>query len=69
LLRHLQVSEQAARSPNTATTPAEAAHAQQINAGETIYVGNGRELHVLDLVPVEEEDSPYVGLLRMEPEQ
>ena len=42
----------------------EAHYAVGINPGETIWTGDGRKLHVLDVVPVEEEDeSPYVGLL------
>jgi hypothetical protein len=35
-------------------------------AGETIITGAGRRLRVLAVVPVEEEDSPYVGLLQVE---
>lgn len=44
----------------------EAAYAVNIRPGETIHVANGRMLRVLDVVPVEEEDSPYVGLLKVE---
>ena len=34
-----------------------------INPGETIWTGDGRKLHVLDVVPLEEGDSPYSGFL------
>jgi len=44
----------------------EASYAMNINAGDLIWAGDGRKLHVLDVVPVEEEDSPYTGLLRGE---
>ena len=44
----------------------EAAYATNIRPGETVLVGNGRELRVLDVVPVDEEGSPYVGLLKVE---
>ena len=37
-----------------------------IKPGEEILVGNGRRFRVLDVVPFEEEDSPFVGLLRLE---
>jgi hypothetical protein len=37
-----------------------------INPGELIHLGAGKTVRVLDLVPVEEEDSPYVGMLRVE---
>ena len=36
-----------------------------VKPGETIITGAGRRLRVLDVVPVDEEDSPYVGLLRV----
>ena len=32
---------------------------------EMIFMGPGKTLRVLDVVPVEEEDSPYVGLLKV----
>ena len=34
--------------------------------GDEIYVGPGKTLRVLDVPPVMEEDSPYVGLLTVE---
>ena len=33
-----------------------------IEPGELIHTGDGRKLHVIDVVPVDEEDSPFVGL-------
>jgi hypothetical protein len=36
-------------------------------AGETIFTGDGRKLRVVDVVPVEEDRSPFVALLRVEP--
>jgi hypothetical protein len=37
-----------------------------IHPGEEILVGNNQRFRVLDLIPVENEDSPYVGLLLVE---
>ena len=37
-----------------------------VKAGETIHLGNGRELRVVDVVPIAEEGSPFVGLLKVE---
>ncbi len=45
----------------------EAYYAVLIKPGETILTGDGRKLRVLDVVPVDEDDSPYVGLLKVEP--
>jgi hypothetical protein len=44
----------------------DATYAMMIQPGEEIIVGNGRRFRVLDLIPVENEDSPYVGLLMVE---
>jgi hypothetical protein len=44
----------------------EATYAVLIKPGEEILVGNGRRFRVLDLIPVENEGSPYVGLLQVE---
>lgn len=44
----------------------EAHYAFLVKPGETIITGAGRKLRVLSVVPVEEEDSPYVGLLQVE---
>jgi hypothetical protein len=38
-----------------------------IKVGEEIFLGPCRRLRVLDVVPVEEEDSPFVGFLKVEP--
>jgi len=45
----------------------EAHYAVLIEPGEIIWTGDGRELRVVDVVPVEEDDSPFVGFLRVEP--
>lgn len=46
----------------------EATYAVVIKPGEEILVGNGRRLRVLDVVPFDDEDeSPLVGLLQVEP--
>ncbi len=45
----------------------EAHYAVMIEAGETIWTGDGRKLRVVDVVPVMEEDSPFVGFLRVVP--
>jgi hypothetical protein len=44
-------------------------YATQINVGDTIIVAGTRQARVVDLVPVEEENSPYVGFLKVEPLQ
>jgi hypothetical protein len=45
----------------------EATYAQMIHADEEIIAGNNEHFRVLDVVPFEEEDeSPFVGLLRVE---
>jgi hypothetical protein len=44
----------------------EAHYAVLIEPGETIWTGDGRKLRVLDVVPVEEEDSPFIGFLKVE---
>ena len=44
----------------------EATYAQMIKPGEEIHLGAGQRFRVLDVVPFEEEDeSPFVGLLRV----
>jgi hypothetical protein len=46
----------------------EATYAEWINPGEEIHLGSGKRFRVLDVVLFEEEDSsPFVGLLRVEP--
>ena len=44
----------------------EATYAVMVKVGEEILVGNGRRFRVLDLVPIDQEDSPLVGLLKVE---
>ena len=44
----------------------EATYSVMIKPGEEILVGNGRRFRVLDLVPIEEQDSRVVGLLQVE---
>jgi len=44
----------------------EATYAVMVKPGEEILVGNGRRFRVLELVPIEEEESRFVGLLRGE---
>jgi hypothetical protein len=45
----------------------EAHYAVMIQPGETIVLGAGRRVRVVNAIPVDEEDSPYVGLLKVEP--
>lgn len=44
----------------------EATYAVMIKPGEEVLIGNGRRLLVLDVVPIDEEDSKVVGLLQVE---
>jgi hypothetical protein len=44
----------------------EATYAVMIKPGEEILVGAGQRFRVLDVVPSDEEKSPFVGLLRVE---
>ncbi len=44
----------------------EAHYAVLIEPGETIWTGEGRKLYVVDVVPVEEDGSPFVGFLKVE---
>jgi hypothetical protein len=45
----------------------EAAYTQHIKVGEIVWAAGTRQFRVVDIVPVDEEDSPLVGLLRVEP--
>jgi hypothetical protein len=45
----------------------EAYYAVLIKPREMILTGDGRKLRVLDVFAVDEDDSPYVGLLKVEP--
>ena len=44
----------------------DAAYADNVNPGEVILIGSGQKLLVLAVVPVDEEGSPFFGLLRVE---
>jgi hypothetical protein len=44
----------------------DAAYADCVNAGDELMLGPGRFMRVLDVVSVEEEDSPFAGLLKVE---
>ncbi len=44
----------------------EAYYAVLIEAGDIIWADDRRKLRVFDVVPVEEEDSPFVGFLKVE---
>jgi hypothetical protein len=61
LLRHLQLPELTRLFTTDGDDAGEATYAMNINGGQ--------ELRVLDGVPIEEEeeDLPFVGLLRVEP--
>ena len=37
-----------------------------VKPGEEILVGNGRRFRVLDVVPIDDENSKIVGLLQVE---
>jgi hypothetical protein len=42
-------------------------YAVTIKNDEEILTGDGRQLRVLEVVPVLEDDSPFVGLLKVGP--
>jgi hypothetical protein len=50
----------------TATEAGEAHYAVMIRPGETIWFNGSEKARVLDGVAVEEDDSPYVGFLKVE---
>jgi hypothetical protein len=51
----------------TAPKADEAAYALRTNAGDLIWIPQpNRHLRLLDLVPVDEDDSAYAGLSRVE---
>lgn len=37
-----------------------------VKVGEELFFGGGRRFCVLDVVPIDDEDAKYVGLLRVE---
>ena len=47
----------------------EAYYAVRIEAGDIIWADDRRKLRVFDVVPVEEEDSPFVGFLKVESDE
>jgi hypothetical protein len=45
----------------------EATYPSMVKVGELLFFGGGRKFRVIDVVPFDEEDeSPFVGLLRAE---
>jgi hypothetical protein len=48
------------------TEAGDAAYMDFVNVGEFVWLGPGVKLLVVDAVPVEEEDSPYTALLKVE---
>ena len=44
----------------------QATYAVLVEPGEEILVGNGRRFRVLGVVPIDDEESPLVGLLQVE---
>ena len=43
----------------------DAAYADNVNPGDELMLGPGKFVRVLALVPVNEAESPYAGLLRV----
>jgi hypothetical protein len=37
-----------------------------VKIGEELFFGGGRRFRVLDVVPFDEDESPFVGLLQVE---
>lgn len=48
------------------TEAGEATYSLMIKPGEIVWASDKRKLLVIDVVPTEEEDSPYVGMLMVE---
>jgi hypothetical protein len=44
----------------------DAAYADNVNPGEELMLGPGKFVRVLEFVPVDEDGSPYAGLLMAE---
>jgi hypothetical protein len=65
-IRRSEWSTVIAFSSSTAPSAAKPITRCLIELGETIWTADGRKLRVLDVVPVEEEDSPFVGFLKVE---
>ena len=51
----------------TATVSSSRAGVWEPQPRRRLSLWNGRKLRVLDIVPVDEEGSPFVGFLRVEP--
>ena len=60
-------AQQPASDAGSAADGSEAAYADDVNPGENIWLGLGRRLRALDVIPVAEY-SPYSGLLQVAPE-
>ena len=43
----------------------EASYPSMVKVGEELFFGGGRRFRVLDVVPIDDEDAKYVGLLRV----
>jgi hypothetical protein len=44
----------------------EATYPSMVKVGELLFFGGGRRFRVLDVVPFEEGESPFAGLLQVE---
>jgi hypothetical protein len=44
----------------------QATYPSMVKVGELLFFGGGRQFRVLDVVPIDDEDSPFVGLLQVE---
>jgi hypothetical protein len=52
-----------------ASEAGDAAYADSVKVGDEVMLGPGKSVRVLAFVPVEEEGSPYIGLLVVESAQ
>lgn len=48
------------------TDRGESSFAVLLQPGEMVPLGGGRRMRIVAVIPVEEDDSPYVGLLQVE---
>jgi hypothetical protein len=44
----------------------QATYPSMVKVGEELFFGGGRKFRVVDVVPIEDEESPLVGLLQVE---
>jgi hypothetical protein len=51
---------------NDGSDAGEATYAQMVHLGDEIHLNGGERFRVVDVVLIEEEDSPLVGLLQVE---